>query len=316
MEKALVSNLPENHDTAATITCPILRKYVNQERTPVKFVGLTNHGHLTSLNMPEVTLAIDGSDDEIQEEQKVRFTVCVPAMYAFENAAQLVEKIEMSRLMGAGRVVFYNHSIPSIVDTVLRMYAREWSEGRETLEVKVYPWHFSSFEQYEKNEAIQIHYLGQMATIDHCLHRYRHLSQYIIFTDMDEFIVPLQHNCLFELVSEHQNLNTKRMGFLFQSTVFNKKIINPASGFEANETRYVSAVLGHTSPRSKVNVDSSKVDVMGIHFIWHGSGVTDEIRLDQGFVAHYREPLCDCQRQTVDPKVCRTIRENLGCSTR
>ena len=71
----------------------------------------------------------------------VEFTVCGPILHSnYSNLPQLVEKIEVSRLLGAGRVVLYSYSISASVDAVLRMYARDWEEGRDTLQVVVLPW--------------------------------------------------------------------------------------------------------------------------------------------------------------------------------
>ncbi|KAK3764529.1 hypothetical protein RRG08_040550 [Elysia crispata] len=333
---ALVSDIPEHHDyqhTAASITCPVQRQTSEQ----LRFVGLTNQTHFPpTWLLPVEALETGQESDENKEElapgdgmypleQNVGLSVCVPAMYGFKNAAQLVEKIEMSRLLGAGRVVFYNYSISFNVDAVLRMYARDWSQGRDKLEVKVYPWHLPEFEQSGKKKQLSIHYLGQMAAIDHCLHRYRQFSQFIIFSDMDEFAVPLQHNSLYELVAERQKMNSSRMGFLFQSSVFNKDRPSPALGFETDALRYGSAVLGLTSRdnfyfpenvRSKVMVDPKKVDVMGIHYIFEGSGITDIVPLEQGFLAHYREPLNNCKPGVVDSRVVDRFGKRLAARLR
>ncbi|GFS26198.1 hypothetical protein ElyMa_005205900 [Elysia marginata] len=76
--------------------------------------------------------------------------------------------------------------------------------------------------------------------------------------------------------------------------------------------RYGSNVLGctfrddhffHPNNRSKLIVDPSKVDVMGIHFIWRGSGLTDNIPVQDGYLAHYRIPLLDCKPQVKDTTV-------------
>ena len=73
--------------------------------------------------------------------KNVEFTVCGPTLHNnYSDVPKLVEKIEMSRLLGAGRMVFYNYSMSAKVGAVLRMYARDWAEGRETLQVLVYPW--------------------------------------------------------------------------------------------------------------------------------------------------------------------------------
>ncbi|GFR96154.1 hypothetical protein ElyMa_004446200 [Elysia marginata] len=42
---------------------------------------------------------------------------------------------------------------------------------------------------------------------------------------------------------------------------------------------------------------------MGIHFIWQGSGPTDNVPVQDGYLAHYRMPLLDCKPQVKDTTV-------------
>ena len=327
---AHVMDIPEHHGakhTAACVKCPI-----QNGSAPVALVGLV-HGTAAASSRPKVVLPIENvkidaskvkgtaamgdiKDSMVtgnpEEEQKVEFSLCVPALYDYKNAAQLVEKIEMSRLQGVGRIVLYNNSVSSNVDAVLRWYARERTAGRDKLEIKVYPWHLPQIDQNGKQVPLQIHYFGQMAAIDHCLHRYRHLSRYIMFTDMDEFFLPLRHDNLSQLIADRHKLHPNSNGFLFQSTVFIRERPSPAKGFEAEAAQFGSVVLGLTSrdnyffppnERSKVIVDPTKTDVMGIHFIWHGSGTTHTIPIDQGILAHFRSHLSGCKPQVVDTRV-------------
>ena len=321
--------LEENHGarhTAACVKCPIQNVSV-----PVALVGLVYGADLASFRpkvvLPIENIKIDASkvkgtaamgdikDSMVtrnpEEEQKVEFSLCVPALYDYKNAAQLVEKIEMSRLQGVGRIVLYNNSVSSNVDAVLRWYARERTAGRDKLEIKVYPWHFPQVDQDGKQEPLNIFYFGEMAAIDHCLHRYRHLSRYIMFTDMDEFFIPLRHDNLSQLIAKRRKNQPQKIGFQFRSTLFKLERPSPARGFEAEAAQFGSVVLGHTvrdkhfypaNLRSKLIVDPTRVKVMGIHFIWRGAGFAGIVPINQGIVAHYREQL-ECRRQVNDTRV-------------
>ena len=320
---AVVKEIPEHHNkkyTAAYITCDVDEKHRRGEYVPA-FVGLVANKNLAT--GPDDFLPIDRASEgrtgdrasSSRREEAQQFTVCTPVMFnKLNNAAELVELVEMSRLLGAGRVVLYNESITSNLDTVLSMYNKEWEEGRDSLEVKVHPWTLPSLVENGVRKTIwkeeDIHYFGQMAAIDHCLHRYRHLSRYIVFTDLDEFIFPVRHANWSQLVAERQGARRPAIaGFMFQNTVFNRDRPSPATGFERDVRQYGSAVLGFTSRddyffphkmRSKMIVDPKVVDEMGIHFIWKGSGRTDQVPVDQGFLAHYRMPLFDCKPQVKD----------------
>ena len=277
----------------AHITCPITKNEF-KGKIPM-FVGFVEN----ALDKPRQLFPVEhlSQSKEVTHE----FTECVPAMHEWANAALLVEKIEMGRLFGAGRIVLYDTSISPSVDAVLRMYAREWAEGRETLEVVVLPWKLPK----ESGEQIPIHYWAQELAMDDCLYRYKRLSKYIVFDDLDEFLVPFKHDNWSALVEERQKLNPKSIGWLFRSSVFSKNIPSVALGYEQDYLRYRSSILGLTMRdeyiypkdiRPKLIVNPGVVEEMGVHLISKGTGSTDILPVDVGLLFHYRkEPNC-CRR--------------------
>lgn len=61
-------------------------------------------------------------------------SVCVkPLHYEFNRAVWLVEFVEMYRLLGADRFIFYNHTVGPDVEVVLQQYMKEGT-------VEVLPW--------------------------------------------------------------------------------------------------------------------------------------------------------------------------------
>ncbi|GFO04086.1 histone-lysine N-methyltransferase SETMAR-like [Plakobranchus ocellatus] len=181
-------------------------------------------------------------DSKIKKTCPVEFTVCVPTMFSFGNAGMLVEKLEMSRLLGAGRVVLYNTSIKPNVDAVLRMYSQEFAAGREKLEVIVHSWNIPP---------ITMHYLGQIAAMDDCLYRYKWSSRYIVFTDMDEFIIPFHHASWSGLIADREKLKPGSAAFKIRSTI----------------------------------------ESLEVHDVYEGYGPTDNVPPDQALLYHYRMPL-------------------------
>ncbi|GFO18196.1 upf0392 protein f13g3.3-like isoform x2 [Plakobranchus ocellatus] len=312
--KANVSDLPESQGgkhTAAYITCPVPPE--SKGKPPV-LVGLGKSKGASS--KPEVTLPIEARNepkpDGSGENAKVEFTLCVPTMFRYGNAAQLVEKLEMSRLLGVRRIVFFNLSVSDNVDAVLRMYMQDWSEGRESLEVVVNPWQLPRVPQEGQTKHLDIHYFGQMAGIDYCLHRYRRFTKYMIFSDLDEYLIPLQHANLSHLISELVKQDHLSKMFVFRSTVFDHGRPSPAQGYEAKAVQFGSSLLGFTwrddffypaRLRSKLIVDPTSVEEMGIHFVWRGSGSTVAIPVDVGMVGHYRHRLKGCRPQVKDTRV-------------
>jgi len=119
---------------------------------------------------------------------EVNFTVCVPPPHNhFNDYRRLVEMIEVNRMFGAQRLVFYNYSTGPDVATVLRRYE---SEGL----VSVIPWRIpllvDTWPPGEPPVKPEIHYFGQVAALNDCLYRNMFTSRYIVFTDLDELLVP------------------------------------------------------------------------------------------------------------------------------
>ncbi|GFS05415.1 UPF0392 protein F13G3.3-like isoform X2 [Elysia marginata] len=292
--------------TSGSVTCPIGKRTIKND-LPL-FVGLVREKDRTST--PKQLFIVEARRDQTTKvaAKSVDTTVCTPAMFNFGNAAQLVEKIEMSRLLGVGRVVFYNHSILSNVDAVLRMYVREWEEGRETLEVVVHPWRLPTV----SGKAVDIPYFAQLASIDDCLHRYRWTSRYTEFSDIDEYLVPLKHKNRSQLLAEREKLKPDSAGFLFRCTVFSNDGWQPAKGFDKEAAKYGSAILGFSQRdqlvfkervRSKLIVKPERVEEMGVHFMWTPAWKTDTIPVNYGLLNHYRKPIKKCMNQTTDARV-------------
>ena len=324
VEKAVVKNFYQfvAEYTSAYVTCSI-GKGRFKDNLPL-LVGLVTGKDRSST--PKVTFPVEGREDQLNKNKDltpsskggtVELTVCTPAMHGFSNAAQLVEKIEMSRLLGAGRIVFYNHSITSNVDAVLRLYVREWAEGNYPLEVVVFPWVLPSL----SGKVVKIPYFAQLASIDDCLYRYRRTTRYTEFSDLDEFLVPLRHDNRSQLLAVIDKKRPNIAGFMFRCTVVNKDLPEPAKGFQDVALKYGSSILGHTrrdnlvfkpGKRSKLIVKPQLVEEMGVHFIQNASGRTEYVPVEDGLLYHYRNPLDICSNLTQDTRVAHKFGQKLA----
>ncbi|RUS83824.1 hypothetical protein EGW08_008405 [Elysia chlorotica] len=303
-----------------------------KEKKPPLYVGLTNQN--TTWFGPKIKLLVENRDIDVDKISKmkstaqnghsgtgngtgpeknrvVEFTVCIPAMYNYGDAAQLVEKLEMVRLLGAGRVVLYETSIGANVRSVLELYTREWSQGNETLEVVVHSW---------KLPKISMHYLGQLATVDDCLYRYGWLSHYMVFNDMDEIMIPLRHENWSQLIAEREKSNPGSPAFMFLCSIMNKDHSSPAEGFEADAFFYGSSILSYTQRdvyifeyknKGKLIVNPRKVQSLEVHHIYEANGTTDVIPEDQGLLYHYRWPLRPCDPEVQDNRVVNKFGQRL-----
>lgn len=228
------------------------------------------------------------------QQQKRQFTVCVtPLNYRYSKAYELVEMIELNRILGAEYFVFYNYSTNYNVDKVLEYYAKqgivevlEWD-----LPMKVDTWP-------KKNEPVEIHYFGQLAALNDCLYRNMHVSKYVVFQDLDEFIIPRQHLTWPDMIN---NLPPGQGAYIFQCVFFRKEWADIATNFPGKDTaiKYKmntllkqnreQKLLGKTH-RAKYILDPTKVDTVGIHNIWRfrGGNGAHFVNPDYARMHHYR----------------------------
>ncbi|GFO03522.1 galactan beta-1,4-galactosyltransferase gals2 [Plakobranchus ocellatus] len=316
--KAVVKDLFSYYfkNACGYIKCLVKEGEGRSDKIPV-FVSLVDGRNITS--GIKVTLPIENRDkhenpDELftagqggatgsiaGKDRVVEFTVCIPTMFKFNDAAILVEKLEMVKLLGAGRVVLYNFYVRANVQAVLNMYTREYAAGREKLEVVVHSW---------KLPPIIIHYRGQIASIDDCLHRYKWRSRYIVFDDLDELVIPLQHANWSGLIAERERVHPNYAAFMIRSTIMNRDISSPAKGFETEAFRLGSNVLRVTKRddfiwpprmRSKLIVNPRKIEALQVHIVEEAYGRTDVVPPEQAMLYHYRMPVrnsCEDVRDT------------------
>ncbi|GFN96209.1 hypothetical protein PoB_002271500 [Plakobranchus ocellatus] len=133
-----------------------------------------------------------GSTQPITVEYRTRrkrrreFTVCYAAFHSNYNfTSQLVQSVEMNLLLGADHFYLYNTSISHATDTVIRHY-----QALGILTVVQWPVPDESW------------YYAQMAVVNDCLYRNRNQSEYVVFSDTDEFIIPRSHMTWHDMVAD------------------------------------------------------------------------------------------------------------------
>ncbi|XP_040181118.1 beta-1,4-galactosyltransferase galt-1-like [Rana temporaria] len=157
------------------------------------------------------------------------FTVCLSTLYGnYNNVLQVIQSIEMYKILGASRVTIYNTNCSRDVEKVLRHYV---DEG--TLEVVPWPidrhlrtskkWHYS------EGLAAEIGYFGQTATLNDCLYRNMYKSRFVLLNDIDEILLPVKDWDWPSLMEDLQNKHPDTSVFRFQSHVFPTSVNN--SGF-------------------------------------------------------------------------------------
>jgi hypothetical protein len=65
----------------------------------------------------------------------------------------------------------------------------------------------------KKNEPVEIHYFAQLAALNDCLYRNMYVSKYVVFQDLDEFIIPRKQLTWTDML---QNLPKGHAAYMFR----------------------------------------------------------------------------------------------------
>ena len=97
----------------------------------------------------------------------------------------VIQTIEMNRILGAERFTFYIHSASQDIMRVLRNYSRE---GVVDVVMSMIP-------------NISVHYYGQSMLIQDCTYRNIYKVRHLLYTDLDEIIVPQNHHKWSQMIT-------------------------------------------------------------------------------------------------------------------
>ncbi|XP_013865252.1 uncharacterized protein LOC106518486 [Austrofundulus limnaeus] len=183
----------------------------------------------------------------IKDEEKMNFTVCISSLFGgYNNVLQFAQTLEMYRLLGINRVVVYNTSCGPDLDRLLQSYAQEGF-----VEIVLWPiekhmnpskgWLFSQ-------HGGDIHYYGQNTKLNECLYRAMENSRYVLLHDIDQIVMPYQHNDLMSLMDTLQQQHPNVGVFRIESHSFSKMRFEPSGRFHLPQWSRVPGVniLEHT----------------------------------------------------------------------
>ncbi|XP_078738077.1 uncharacterized protein LOC144951658 [Lampetra fluviatilis] len=120
------------------------------------------------------------------------FGVCISTLFGgYDNVLQFAQAVELYRLLGASIVTVYNSGCGPMLARLLAHYQAAGI-------VEVVPWligiHLQPSSGWQPNvDPGDVHYHGQTAALNDCLYRRMDDTRYLAMTDIDEVIVPLQH---------------------------------------------------------------------------------------------------------------------------
>ncbi|XP_054718133.1 beta-1,4-galactosyltransferase galt-1-like [Uloborus diversus] len=253
--------------------------------------------------------------------------VCVkPFHYYYDRATWLLEFIELHRIFGVEHFYFYNHSVGSSVDALLRYYMTQNI-------VTVLPWNLPIRSQKEVRTE------GIFSSLNDCVFRTMYLFHYVVMLDFDEYIIPREHDTYLEMIQQLEEDNKRIRGkpgsFVFKNTFFYLYWENDTTAFGAEPetpplmvpyliTQYKTRRLTTTmkvGSRSKYIIVPERVIEVGNHVVWrHTSGsraipVPDTVALLHhyricefgGFSCMKKESLVDRTAQRFAPELLKRV---------
>ena len=219
-----------------------------------------------------------------QRDNQFKFSACVSPLHSrFSDTTQLIEWIELNRLLGVEKFLFYINHISKNVFKVLEHYERKGI-------LSVLPWNIP---KYFTDHPYEVHYYGQLAALNDCLYRNKGRSVYLSSTDLDEYIIPqkVQHMTWLDMIAD---LPPKSV-YIVRSSFFRRSqaCLKPggcAGGITIDTHNLRDVIILQSHKRSKFIANTNATVVMGIHFPWKlNTGSEYTINSEVALVHHYRK---------------------------
>jgi len=107
---------------------------------------------------------------------RVQFAVCVPPLFGNLSSANIDNFIVLTQVLGAEKIIFYEYFVNNDVKLGLQRYQKSGL-------VEIKPWNMTLRES-------NVWYFGQSACIWDCMFHTMYSAEWIVFNDLDEYIVP------------------------------------------------------------------------------------------------------------------------------
>lgn len=271
--------------SACFVICPLPKESVTSDSVP-ETVSV-----VARLKAAPTNRILVQNRPQNRSKDKELLAVCVkPLHYDYNRVLQLVEFIELHRLLGASHVTLYNDTVGAETGCALKYYE---AKGLVT----VLPWH-----HLDMISQREIRTEGLFAALNDCLYRSMYKYQYVALVDLDEFIIPRHNDTIIDLIRwMSSRINTKSHGaYSFQNAFFYLQWADDpftmisrtpieARLITLRKTRRKAKLHPHKQ-RSKYVCKPQDVVEAGNHFVWEfipGHG-TLNVPSDAAILHHYR----------------------------
>lgn len=175
------------------------------------------------------------------ETFKYNFTICISNLFGdYNNVLQFTQTMEMYKLLGVQRVVIYNTSCGSDLQKLLHHYEKEGI-------LEIVPWPIDQFLNPSAGWNItlhkgDLHYYGQLVTLNECIYRQMYQSKYVLLNDIDEIIMPYKHANLAFLMEALQQEHKHVTVFLIENHIFPKTQFEESGKFQRAEWKNIPGI--------------------------------------------------------------------------
>ncbi|MEE6505014.1 hypothetical protein FKM82_005416 [Ascaphus truei] len=228
------------------------------------------------------------------------FTVCISTMFGnYSNVLQFIQTIEMYKLLGAQRVTIYRNSCSPEMEEALQYYIKEGV-------VEVIPWPIQRYLRpakawHHSKDNKDIGYYGQITTLNDCIYRNMYRSKFVLLNDLDEIILPFQHNNWENLMESLQKQNPGVDVFLFENHIFPQTKVTNGNFSNISSWKEVPGfnILQHIHREPdrpnvfnarKMILNPRKVIQTSVHSVLKHYGSTKKVPLETALVYHCRVP--------------------------
>ncbi|CAL8297069.1 unnamed protein product [Arctogadus glacialis] len=254
----------------------------------------------TALNRTFLPIRNRGGGGAASRPQ-LNLTVCISNLFGdYNNVLQFTQTLEMYRLLGVNRVVVYNTSSGPDLSRLLHSYSQEGF-------VEVVPWpidhHLTPSRGWQPTLFPgDIHYYGQLTTLNECSYRYMERSRYVLLNDIDEIITPYRHGDLVAALTSLQQQHPKAGVFLIENHIFPKIHFEPSGRFHRRQWEGVPGVniLEHIYREEpnraghhpyKIIVQPRSLQQTSVHSVLQSFGEVVRVPPDVCRIVHVRVPL-------------------------
>lgn len=236
-----------------------------------------------------------------RETFKFNFTICISNLFGdYNNVLQFAQTMEMYKLLGVQHVVIYKTKCGPDLEKLLKHYETEGI-------LELVSWPIDKFLNPSSGWNIKrhkgdVHYYGQLVTLNECIYRHMYQSRYVLLNDIDEIIMPYKHTNLPSLMEDLQSAHPNVGVFLIENHIFPKTQFEDSGKFKRAEWNNIPGVniMEHIYREpdrkniynsTKMIVNPRKVQQTSVHSTLKEMGGCYHVPFNVCRIVHVRVPL-------------------------